>query len=1007
MRKSAIFTLGLLSALSVLLQTGCGTTPANDGAGTLSITTAALPSATVGAAYSASLAAGGGVAPYTFSMGSGSVPASFALSPAGLLTGTPSEAGTASLTVLVADAVGEKLSKSFSLKVGGALTVSTATLPNGTVGAAYSSTVTVSGGTAPYVFTLTSGSAPSGLSLTGAGVLSGMPSSAGTASFTVAVADAAGAQAKQTYSVTIGSAAVVTGPTITTTTLPAGTVGASYSGKISASGGTAPYVFTRTSGNLPTSVDLTGAGSITGTPTAAGTYTFTVTVADANGLTANQSYSVTIAAASSVLALAGGTLSTGTVGVQYSAPISATGGTAPYSYTIASGMKPAGTDLSTGGLLTGTPTTANTYSFTVKATDAAGATASAIYSVEIDASASAALTLTTNVLPNGIVNANYNNTLSVSNGVAPYTYKVTAGTLTGTVQLSSAGLLSGVPSAAGSYPFTVSFTDSNGQSSSANLTLTVTTASATVVVETTAPPLAVVPANFFGLHTSVYDANLSDTSTLPTLLANTGITTLRYPGGGYSDNYHWAQHSITPFYATSSGACGVASNGVLEATSDFGHFAKLLQAASVSGLITINYGNSVADSAATVKYGKDGRKTCSEPNTAGQPQEAAAWVAYANGDPSSTQMIGKDAAGFDWKTVGFWASLRAASPLSTDDGYNMLRIGHAASLGVKFWEIGNEMYYNGWATNHNAESDNHAPYIYSNGYASGTFNSRASLAALSPTAYGTNAVQFINAMKAVDSTIKIGVDFSSPISTDPIPTTWNPDLAQAVCAGANIDIAIMHYYPGTWKAVQPGELLSLPQADIPTVAAGIRKNLADYCPANASKIEVWLTETSPNGALAQNFPTPVIGLFTLNDFMTALTTGIQNLDWLELHDGTFLTASNVPGPSYYGLLLAHQLAGVGDTAVKTTSSTSTIVSYATVKQNGKKGVLLINVNSSSSITVQVTVNGATLGSTATQYSYGVNAAQSGTALTSTSFAVPGNTFAVTVPAYTAVELIIP
>ena len=370
-------------------------------------------------------------------------------------------------------------------------------------------------------------------------------------------------------------------------------------------------------------------------------------------------------------------------------------------------------------------------------------------------------------------------------------------------------------------------------------------------------------------------------------------------------------------------------------------------------------------------------------------------------------MIGIDAAGFDWKTVGFWASLRAALPLSTDDGYNFLRIGHAASLGVKFWEIGNEMYYNGWATNHNAESDNHAPYIYPNGYSGGTFNSRASLPALSPTAYGTNAIGFIQAMKAVDPTIKIGVDFSSPISTDPIPTTWNPDLAQAVCAGANFDLAIMHYYPGTWKAVQPGELLSLPQIDIPNVAAGIRANLAQYCPANASNIQLWLTETAPNGALASGFPQPVIGLFTLNEFLTALNTGIGNIDWLELHDGSFLSEAEVPGPSYYGILMAHQLAAVGDAMVKTTSSTSTIVSYASRTANGLKGVVLINADASSALTVQVTVNGAALGATATEYSYGVNAAQSGTSLTSTSVPVSGNTITVSVPAYTAVELIVP
>ncbi len=970
----------------------------------LLITTTTLASGAVGTLYSTSIAATGGTTPYVFAVTGGSLPSGLGLSSTGSLAGTPAVAGSYSFSVSVADAKGQTAVSSFAVTIAAAATppvITTMSLPGGTVGAKYSAAVAVSGGTTPYVFTISSGSAPTGLVLSSVGTLAGLPVSTGSYNFTMTVTDALGMTASQPFVVAIGASLQ-----ISTLSLDSGTVGAAYSQQVTATGGTAPYTYVATSGSVPPGLVLASSGVIMGTPTTAGPYSFTVTVTDAKNATASQAYSVTVAATGSTLALPALTLAAGTVNASYSAMIVPTGGTAPYSLAVTSGSVPAGTNLAPNGSLTGVPTTANTYSFLVTVTDAASAKASRIYSVEIDDTADATLLLTTSTLPNAILKASYSYPLSVSNGAAPYSYSVRSGSLPAGITLSAGGLLSGAPTAAGDYPFTVAFTDSASHSSSANVTLTVINAAATVLVDA-ATRLATVPANFFGLHTSVYDTNLTDTGTLSTLLANTGITTLRYPGGGYSDNYHWAQHAITPFYSTATGACGVVNSGHVEATAHFGNFARLLQASNTSGLITIDYGNSVADASATVTYGKDGRRTCSEPNTAGQPQEAAAWVAYANGDPGSTQVIGKDATGFDWKTVGFWATLRAASPLNTDDGYNFLRIGHASSLAAKFWEIGNELYYNGWATNHNAESDNHSPYIYPNGYAGGTFTSRASVPALSPTAYGTNAIQFIQAMKAVDSTIKIGVDFSSPISTDPIPTTWNPDVAQAVCAGTNIDFAIMHYYPGTYTAVQPGELLSLPQTDIPNVVAGIRGNLAQYCSATAGAIPVWLTETAPNNGLAANFPQPVIGLFTLNDFMSALTTGIQNIDWLELHDGSFLTESEVPGPSYYGILMAHQLAAVGDSAVKTTSSTSTIVSYATMKANGQKGVLLINNNPSSAIAVQVTVSGATLGSTATQYSFGVNTSQSGTALAGTSVAVPGNTFAVTVPAYTAVELILP
>ena len=67
--------------------------------------------------------------------------------------------------------------------------------------------------------------------------------------------------------------------------------------------------------------------------------------------------------------------------------------------------------------------------------------------------------------------------------------------------------------------------------------------------------------------------------------------------------------------------------------------------------------------------------------------------------------------GTDWKTVGFWASLRAAAPLATDDGYNMFRINHPAPFGIKYWEVGNELYGNGYYYGSCGwEADMHVPY---------------------------------------------------------------------------------------------------------------------------------------------------------------------------------------------------------------------------------------------------------------------------------------------------------
>jgi len=698
-------------------------------------------------------------------------------------------------------------------------------------------------------------------------------------------------------------------------------------------------------------------------------------------------------------------LPSGVAGVTYGAAIEVAYGTAPYSYAVTSGSLPPGLAL-VGSVVQGIPTAATTSNFTVTVTDKNASKATASFSVAIAHAPAPTLTLSASTLPGIVLNSGYTTALSVRGGEAPYTFTLTSGSLPAGVSLSSAGVLSGTPTASGTFTFGVHIVDSSSPAGSLDVSLTLNVADAAVAVDTTTV-LAKVPQTFFGIHTSVYDPNLNDVAKLPGLLALTGITMMRYPGGGYSDNYHWAQHIITPSYMSSPPACGVAPNGTLESQADFGNFVKTMLASGAQALITVNYGTSVSDAQASRKVGSDGLDDCSEPNQPGQPQEAAAWVAYANGSSTNTYVIGLDATGFDWKTVGFWAALRGASPLPVDDGFNHLRIGQIAPIGIKYWEIGNEVYYNGWSNNLNPEDDLHAPYIYPSGYTPGGFESRNQLPALSPTAYGTNAIPYIQAMKAVDPTIQIGIDFASPGATDPIPLNWNPDLAKAACASGMFDLAIIHYYPGTYQAVPANQLLSLPQSDIPRVVAGIQANLAQYCPANASAIKFFLSETSPNGTLAAGFPTPALGLFAINDFMSSLQSGVQNIDWLELHNGTYLDASENPGPAYYGIEMAHLMAGVGDSLVSANSSSGTVLSWATLKANGQKGVLLINADPSNPAMVQVSVSGAAVGSTGTMYSFGVATTQSAALMTGTPFAVAGSTFMVTVPAYTAVEVLVP
>jgi len=267
------------------------------------------------------------------------------------------------------------------------ITLSPTTLPNGVVGTPYSQTISASGGTAPYTFTVTAGALPPGLTLSLAGLLSGTPTTIGTFTFTVTATDANGCPGSQPYTITINAACPTL--TISPATLPNGNLGVLYSQTITASGGTAPYIFTVTAGALPPGLALTSSGPSTallsGTPTSTGTFSFTITATDANGCQVSQAYTILINAACPPITVSPATLPNPTVGIPYSQTISASGGTAPYIFTVTAGSLPPGLALTSSGpstaLLSGTPTTTGNFSFTITATDANGCPGAQAYTM--------------------------------------------------------------------------------------------------------------------------------------------------------------------------------------------------------------------------------------------------------------------------------------------------------------------------------------------------------------------------------------------------------------------------------------------------------------------------------------------------------------------------------------------------------------------------------------------------------------------------------------------------
>ena len=438
---------------------------------------------TYNVAYSGSAAATGGVGALTYALTSGSsTPTGVTLNPlTGAISGTPTTVGTYSFAVSASDAYGDTAtSATYSLAVSyPAMQITTATLPAGYIGSNYPSTVlTATGGagvSSNFTWTLANGSSlPAGLSLSAAGVISGTPSgSAATTNATLMVTDSTSSlSATATLPIQIKAAV-----SISAATLPTGYVGSAYSStQLTATGGSGTYsTWTLVAGSsLPDGLSLSSAGVITGTPSgSAGTSNFTVRVTDSASNSATASFGITIAAGVTITSST--SLADGYPGTPYSAiTLAATGGTGSYSdWSLISGAVPSGMNLSPSGVLSGTPTTAGSYSFTVRVTDSASNTATATFNLKVNAT----LSITTTSLPSAATGNAYSQTLVATGGSGAYSWSVSGSdpnTLsTYNFGLASDGQITGNPSIVGTASFTAVVTDSAGHTASQALNIVI------------------------------------------------------------------------------------------------------------------------------------------------------------------------------------------------------------------------------------------------------------------------------------------------------------------------------------------------------------------------------------------------------------------------------------------------------------------------------------------------------------------------------------------------------
>jgi hypothetical protein len=352
----------------------------------LAITTTSLPSGIVGTPYTATLTATGGTGALTWTIPAASLPAGLS-STGATISGTPTAFGTFTIPVSVKDSATQPATAtaSFTLIIVPQLpTITTTTLPNGIAGTAYSQQLSSTGGngTTP-TWALASGTLPGGLTLSTSGLISGTPTNASagnTFTFTVTVSIGTQTSAPASFSITIYAL-----PVVTTTSLPSGNIGIKYSQALTYSGGSggAP-IWAITAGSLPAGSGLslnTSTGVISGTPIAAATYSFSVAVTVGTQTSASQALTLNIYS----LLITSAASATGEVGLPFGFQLTAAGGTAPYTWSLATGSValPTGLTLNvTTGLISGTPTVvATTSGVVVQAKDSATPQANATQSM--------------------------------------------------------------------------------------------------------------------------------------------------------------------------------------------------------------------------------------------------------------------------------------------------------------------------------------------------------------------------------------------------------------------------------------------------------------------------------------------------------------------------------------------------------------------------------------------------------------------------------------------------
>ncbi len=585
----------------------------------ITLAPASLPALLVGAPFNQVLTPSGGTGPWCWKLTGGPLPPGLSFDDGtGTISGTPTTGGTYAFTITATAADGCAGSQAYVLQVDcPAIALAPASLPAGAVGAPYAQALTPGAGTAPFTWAVSSGSLPDGITLSSAtGVLSGTPTTAGTAVFSVAVTDAYGCSGSANYTLDVfltppasivaantstsclsdqnpcvsipfvysradsvpargisvtfqidttlfvlcnaGPAAlsihpgpwlsgftntnfqvvdhgggsytvdqaifgvpcgITTGGVLFTVdlasagpdgtgqiavtqvksrdcdnqaiaaapgpdapllvhhepiaispdTLPPAPVNAAYSQLLTVNVGTPPIVFAVTAGALPPGLSLASDGVLSGTPTTYGSYPFTVTATDAGSCYGTHDYTLEVTCP--VVTVTPATLPNAPIGVAYAETLVATGGDSPVTFAVVTGTLPPGLSLAGDGAVTGTPTTTGTYPFTVRVSSTGGCALDLPYTIGVACPAMAVLPAW---LSDAVAGTPYVQSVSASAGIGPIGWDLASGTLPdGLVLDPGTGEISGTPTTLGTSVFTLRATDAFGCTAQETYTLSV------------------------------------------------------------------------------------------------------------------------------------------------------------------------------------------------------------------------------------------------------------------------------------------------------------------------------------------------------------------------------------------------------------------------------------------------------------------------------------------------------------------------------------------------------